>query len=48
MATYRTEAAALGCKLDALHQRINVVDELPKLSFVRSQPPNFAPFLVGR
>jgi hypothetical protein len=42
--TYRVEAAALGRKFDKLRQKINVIDELPRLSFVKTQR-EFAPFL---
>jgi hypothetical protein len=41
---YRSEAAELGVSFDRVHQSINVVDELPKLSFVRGSG-EFAPFL---
>jgi len=44
LATYRAEAAALGRTFDWTKQKVNVVDELPKLSFVRSQV-GVAPFL---
>ena len=44
--TYRAEAAALGRTFDKLHQKINVTDELPKLSFVKGQH-QFAPLLEG-
>ncbi|MGC5378087.1 hypothetical protein ACPXB1_06365 [Micromonospora sp. DT68] len=35
--TYREEAAALGQRWDRVHQKINVTDELPKLTFVKGQ-----------
>lgn len=44
--TYREEAAQLGRPWDKMHQKINVADELPKLSFVKQQR-EFAPFLVA-
>jgi len=46
MATYRTEAAALGRKFDTVRQRITVTTELPKLSFVADQA-GFAAFLLA-
>jgi hypothetical protein len=46
LAVYRAEAAALGESFDGLHQKINVVSELPKLSFVKAQD-DFAAFLEG-
>jgi hypothetical protein len=44
LAVYRAEAAALGEPFDRMHQKINVVVELPKLSFTRTQG-DFAVFL---
>ena len=35
LATYRSEAAALGQPFEKVHQKINVVDELQKLTFTR-------------
>jgi hypothetical protein len=42
--TYKMEAAALGRAFDTLHQKINVTNELAKLSFVKGQH-GFAPLL---
>lgn len=44
MKTYMTEAASFSKKPDWFKQRINVVNELPRLSFVRRQAA-IAPFL---
>jgi hypothetical protein len=44
LTTYRAEAVALGRSFDKLRQPINVIDELPKLGFVKTQR-EFAPFL---
>ncbi|BCJ46112.1 hypothetical protein GCM10010168_50610 [Actinoplanes ianthinogenes] len=41
---YRSEAAQLGLRFEQVHQSINVIDELPKLSFVRGSR-EFTPFL---
>ena len=46
LAVYRAEAAALGEPFDRVHQKINIVLELPKLSFARTQG-DFAAFLEG-
>jgi hypothetical protein len=46
LAVYRAEAAALAEPFDRVHQKINIVVELPKLSFVRAQG-DFAAFLEG-
>jgi hypothetical protein len=46
LAVYRADAAALAEPFDRVHQRINIVEELPKLSFVRGQG-DFAAFLEG-
>ncbi|GAA4609664.1 hypothetical protein BJY16_007440 [Actinoplanes octamycinicus] len=46
LAVYRAEAAALGEPFDRVHQRVNLVVELPKLGFVRGQN-DFAVFLEG-
>jgi hypothetical protein len=43
---YRTEAAALAEPFDRVHQKINIVVELPKLSFARAHG-DFAAFLEG-
>jgi hypothetical protein len=43
---YRAEAAALGERFDRVHQKINIIVELPKLSFARGQA-DFAAFLEG-
>jgi hypothetical protein len=44
IATYKSEAAALGRKFDRLNQKINIVDELKKLQVVQTDP-QFAPHL---
>ena len=44
ISTYRAEASALGRNFDKLNQRINVVDELKKLTIAQSDP-HFAPQL---
>ena len=45
LAVYRAEAAALGADFDrVIRQSVNIVDELPKLSFAKGQP-EFAAFL---
>jgi hypothetical protein len=46
LTVYRSEAAALGMAFDQIHQKVNVVQELPRLSFVRGQA-DFAVFLEG-
>ena len=47
LAVYRAEAAALGADFDrVMRQSVNIVDELPKLSFVKGQA-DFAAFLEG-
>jgi hypothetical protein len=46
LATYRSEAAALGVPFDRVHQKINVTNELPQLNVVRGEP-DFAAFLEG-
>ncbi|GAA1384690.1 hypothetical protein GCM10009661_66580 [Catellatospora chokoriensis] len=43
---HTAEAAALGVPFDQAHQKINITNELPKLSFVRGQH-DFAVFLEG-
>jgi hypothetical protein len=45
IATYKTEAAALGRSFDNLRQKINVVDDVKKLSFVGD--PLVGVFLEG-
>jgi hypothetical protein len=45
MRTYRAEAAALGIRWDRLGQKVNLVDEIPKLSAV--QAGDLAPFVVA-
>lgn len=42
--TYKEEAAKLGHPWDKIRQKVNVVDELPKLNFVKGQR-SFAPLL---
>jgi hypothetical protein len=44
LSTYRAEAAALGRAFDTLHQKIDVIAELPKLSFLKALS-DFGPFL---
>lgn len=44
--TYREEAAALGSKFDNMRRQVNVVDELPRLSFVGRQG-ELGPLLVA-
>jgi hypothetical protein len=46
LAVYRAEAAALGEPFDRVHQKINIVVELPKLSFAKAQGDLVA-FLEG-
>lgn len=47
LAVYRAEAAALGVDFDrVVRQSVNIVDQLPKLSFLKGQA-DFAAFLVG-
>lgn len=46
MSTYKKEASALGRSFDTIRRKVNVVEELPKLSFIRDQP-TLAPFLVS-
>lgn len=46
LAVYRAEAAALAEPFDRVHQKVNVVVELPKLSFAKDQT-DFAAFLEG-
>ena len=46
LAVYRAEAAALAEPFDRIHQKINIVVELPKLSLARAQG-DFAAFLEG-
>lgn len=46
LAVYRSEAAALGVSWDRVHQKVNVADELPKLSLVEGHA-GFAAFVEG-
>jgi hypothetical protein len=46
LGTYRSEAAGLGVPFDRVHQKINVTNELPRLSVVRGER-DFAAFLEG-
>ncbi|XVU29863.1 hypothetical protein ACQPZJ_23085 [Actinoplanes sp. CA-054009] len=45
-AVYRAEAVALRESFDRIQKKVNIVDELPKLSFVKNQP-DVAAFLEG-